>query len=29
MLGLNFNKNKESGVKRINIGDKVPYEGTV
>ena len=29
MLSFNFNKKKESGVRRIQIGDKVLYEGTV
>lgn len=29
MLSFNFNKNKKSGVERINVGDKVLYEGTV
>ena len=29
MLSFNFNKNKETGVKRIKIGDKVLFEGTV
>ena len=27
MLSFNFNKNKETGVKRLNIGDKVLFEG--
>ena len=27
MLSFNFNKNKDTGVKRISIGDKVIYEG--
>ncbi len=29
LLSFNFNKEKESGVRRIQIGDKVLYEGTV
>ena len=29
MLSFNFNKNKEQGVKRVRIGDKVLFEGTV
>ena len=29
MLSFNFNKNKEPGVERIQIGDKVLFEGTV
>ena len=29
MLSFNFNKNKEQGVKRVQIGDKVLYEGTM
>lgn len=29
MLSFNFNKNKETGVKRVEIGDKVLFEGTV
>ncbi|MBR1796573.1 MAG: AAA-like domain-containing protein [Clostridiales bacterium] len=29
MLSFNFNKKKESGVKRVQIGDKVLFEGTV
>lgn len=29
MLSFNFNQKKEQGVKRIQIGDKVLYEGTV
>jgi hypothetical protein len=29
MLSFNFNKNKETGVKRLQIGDKVLFEGTV
>ena len=29
MLSFNFNINKEQGVKRIQIGDKVLFEGTV
>ena len=29
MLSFNFNKKKEQGVKRIQIGDKVLFEGTV
>ena len=29
MLSFNFNKNKEPGVKRVNIGDKVLFEATV
>ena len=29
MLSFNFNKNKERGVKRVNIGDKVLFEATV
>ena len=27
MLSFNFNKNKETGVKRLNVGDKVLFEG--
>lgn len=27
MLSFNFNKNKEPGVKRLNIGNKVLFEG--
>ncbi len=27
MLSFNFNKNKETGVKRVEIGDKVLFEG--
>ena len=27
MLSFNFNKNKETGVKRVNIGDKILFEG--
>ena len=29
MLSFNFNKDKEQGVKRVEVGDKVLYEGTV
>ena len=29
MLSFNFNKNKETGVKRVQIGSKVLYEGTL
>lgn len=29
MLSFNFNKRKETGVKRLQIGNKVLYEGTV
>jgi hypothetical protein len=29
MLSFNFNKRKEQGVKRVEIGDKILYEGTV
>ena len=29
LLSFNFNEKKESGVRRIQIGDKVLYEGTV
>lgn len=29
MLSFNFNKNKQPGVKRVQIGDKILYEGTV
>ena len=29
MLSFNFNKKKEPGVKRVTIGDKVLFEGTV
>ncbi len=29
MLSFNFNKNKQQGVKRVQIGDKVLFEGTV
>ena len=29
MLSFNFNQKKEQGVKRVEIGDKVLYEGTV
>ena len=29
MLSFNFGKNKETGVKRIQVGDKVLFEGTV
>ena len=29
MLSFNFNRNKEQGVKRVRIGDKVLFEGTV
>ena len=29
MLSFNFNKNKETGVKRVEVGDKVLFEGTV
>lgn len=29
MLSFNFNKNKEQGVKRVEVSDKVLFEGTV
>ena len=29
MLSFNFNKNKETGVKQVQVGDKVLYEATV
>ncbi len=29
MLSFNFNKKKEQGVKRVEVGSKVLYEGTV
>ena len=29
LLSFSFNKKKESGVKRINIGNKVLFEGIV
>ena len=29
MLSFNFNKEKEQGVKRVEVGDKILYEGTV
>lgn len=29
MLSFNFNKNKETGMKQVHIGDKLLYEGTV
>ena len=29
MLSFNFNKNKETGVKRVNVGDKILFEATV
>ena len=29
MLSFNFNKNKKSGVERVNVGDKVLFEGMV
>lgn len=29
MLSFNFNKNKKSGVERVNVGNKVLFEGTV
>lgn len=29
MLSFNFNKNKKTGVERVNVGDKVLYEGMV
>lgn len=29
MLSFNFNKKKETGVKRVEIHDKVLFEGTV
>ena len=29
MLSFNFNKEKEQGVKRVQIGDKVLFEGTL
>ena len=29
MLSFNFNQKKEQGVKRIRIGDRVLFEGTV
>ena len=28
MLSFNFNKKKETGMKRVQIGDKVMFEGT-
>lgn len=29
MLSFSFNKNKKPGVERVNVGDKVLFEGTV
>ena len=29
MLSFNFNKKKDQGVKRVDIGDKVLFEGTL
>lgn len=29
MVSFNFNKKKESGLKRVQVGDKVLYEGMV
>lgn len=29
MLSFNFNKKKETGVKKVEIGNKTLYEGTV
>ena len=29
MLSFNFNKNKETGVRQVHVGNKVLYEGTV
>ena len=29
MVSYSFNKNKETGVKRVNIGEKVLFEATV
>ena len=29
MLSFNFNKKKEQGLKRVEIGDKVLFEATV
>lgn len=29
MLSFYFNKNKETGVRRVEIGNKVLFEGTV
>jgi hypothetical protein len=29
MLSFNFNKNKEQGMKRVLVGDKILFEGTV
>lgn len=29
MLSFNFNKNKKPGVERVDVGDKVLFEGTV
>ena len=29
MLSFNFNKKKETGVKQVQVGDKLLYEGTV
>jgi len=29
LIQVNFNKNKEQGVKRVEMGDKVLFEGTV
>ena len=29
MLSFNFNKNKETGVKQVHVGDKLLYEGVV
>ena len=29
MRGFNFNKKKEVGVKRVEVGEKVLFEGTI
>ncbi|MBR1627751.1 MAG: hypothetical protein IJ679_00605 [Lachnospiraceae bacterium] len=29
MLSFNFNKKKEPGVKRVQVGEKVLFEGTI
>jgi hypothetical protein len=29
MLSFNYNREKECGVKRVNIGDKILFEATV
>ncbi|MGN0630886.1 MAG: hypothetical protein ACI4JN_06120 [Ruminococcus sp.] len=29
MLSFNFNKNKETGVKRVNVGERILFEATV